>query len=82
MSSEWNIFWRLGFPLNFECSSVNQPAFTFGAESGAVLESIGHLSMLMSFKLADMVNIALDEGNYFRSEEWCKQNGSKMMVEH
>ena len=38
--------------------------------------------MLMSFKLADMVNIALDEGNYFRSEEWCKQNGSKMMVEH
>ena len=38
--------------------------------------------MLMSFKLADMVNIALDEGNYFKSLEWCRLNKSKMMVEH
>ena len=39
--------------------------------NNTVLEHIVHLSMLISFKLADMVNIALDEGNYFRSEEWC-----------
>lgn len=38
--------------------------------------------MLISFKLADMVNIALDEGNYFRSKEWCEANSKKMMVEH
>ena len=38
--------------------------------------------MLLSFKLADMVNIALDENSYFKSEEWCYLNKSKMMVEH
>ena len=35
-----------------------------------VLENVGRVSLLMSFKLADLVNIALEEGSYFRSEEW------------
>ena len=38
--------------------------------------------MLMSFKLADMVNIAVEENNYFRSEAWCEINKGKMLVEH
>ena len=36
----------------------------------------------MSFKLADMVNIALDERTYFKSKEWCDKNKNNMMVEH
>ena len=47
-----------------------------------VLENVSNISMLLSFKLADMVNIALDENTYFKSEEWCDLNKSKMMVEH
>ena len=38
--------------------------------------------MLLSFKIADLVNIALDEGTYFKSKEWKSKNASKMMVEH
>ena len=38
--------------------------------------------MLMSFKLADMVNIAVDENNYFRSKTWIQKNKNKMLVEH
>ena len=47
-----------------------------------MLDGISQIAVLMSFKLADMVNIALEEGNYFRSEEWCVKNAEKMMVEH
>ena len=36
----------------------------------------------MSFKLADLVNIALEEGSYFRSKEWCEQQNGKLLVEH
>ena len=36
----------------------------------------------MSYKLADMVNIAVEEGTYFKSKEWCNAHKSKMMVEH
>ena len=35
-----------------------------------LLESIGLISLLMSFKIADLINIALEEGIYFRSKEW------------
>ena len=38
--------------------------------------------MLMSFKLADMVNIAVDENNYFRSKNWIEKNKNKLLVEH
>ena len=38
--------------------------------------------MLLSFKVADLVNIALEEGNYFKSKDWCQKNSTKMMVEH
>ena len=36
-----------------------------------LLDGVGKVSMLMSFKLAVLVNIALQEGSYFRSQEWC-----------
>ena len=36
----------------------------------------------MSFKLADLVNIALEEGTYFKSEEWCEKHKSQLLVEH
>ena len=47
-----------------------------------ILEINGRIQLLLSFKLADMVNIALDEGNYFKTKEWCNKNAAKMMVEH
>ena len=36
----------------------------------------------MSFKLADLVNIALEEGKYFRSNNWCQERKDDMFVEH
>ena len=36
----------------------------------------------MSFKLADLINIAVDEKNYYRSEEWCERQKDKLLVEH
>ena len=36
------------------------------------LDKINQIMMLMSFKLADMVNIALEENTYFRSRSWCE----------
>ena len=36
----------------------------------------------MSFKLVDLVNIALEDGSYFRSKEWCEKNKGKLLVEH
>ena len=47
-----------------------------------LLASVSQISLLMSFKLADMVNIALEEGSYFRSKEWCDQHKGKLLVEH
>ena len=35
-----------------------------------------NMVFLMSFKLADLVNIALEEGTYFKSEEWCEKHKS------
>ena len=46
-----------------------------------LLNSVGHISLLMSFKLADMVNIALEEGSYFRSREWSEKHKGKLLVE-
>ena len=43
---------------------------------------MGQISLLMSFKLADLVNIALEEGTYFKSEEWCEKHKSQLLVEH
>ena len=37
---------------------------------------------LMSFKLADLVNIALEEKSYFKDREWCEKNKANMLVEH
>ena len=36
----------------------------------------------MSFKLADLVNIALEEGTYFKSPEWCDKHKGSLLVEH
>ena len=36
----------------------------------------------MSFKLADLVNIALEEGTYFKSQEWCDKYKGSLLVEH
>ena len=36
-----------------------------------IIQKVGLLSDLMSFKLADMVNIALEEGIYYKTQEWC-----------
>ena len=47
-----------------------------------VLECVSQISMHVSFKLADMVNVAIDEGTYFKNKEWCRANSTKMMVEH
>ena len=47
-----------------------------------VLECVSQVSMHVSYKLADMVNVAIEEGTYFKSKEWCKINCTKMMVEH
>ena len=37
---------------------------------------------LMSFKLADLVNIALEEKSYFKDKAWCEKNKANMLVEH
>ena len=47
-----------------------------------LLESVGQVSLLMSFKLADLVNIALQEGTYFKTKEWCDKHSGKLLVEH
>ena len=36
----------------------------------------------MAFKLADLVNIALEQGTYFRSDKWCQERKDDMFVEH
>ena len=46
------------------------------------MDSVEEISSLMSYKLADMVNITLEEGTYFKSEEWCEKNKNKLLVEH
>ena len=35
-----------------------------------VLLKVNEICQLLAFKLADMVNIALEEGTYFKSAEW------------
>ena len=67
---------------NTELKNKSQKLSTQIEYQNNMLDSISQILVLMSFKLADMVNIALEEGNYFRSEEWCKNNADKMMVEH
>ena len=47
-----------------------------------IIESISELSTLIVFKLADMVNIALEEGSYYKSQKWCDENAGKYTVEH
>ena len=42
---------------------------------------MGEISTLLIFKLADMINIALDEGRYYKQEEWCWENAEKYLVE-
>ena len=51
-------------------------------QQNKLLGSVGQISLLMSFKLADLVNIALEEGSYYRSAEWCEQHKTKLLVEH
>ena len=47
-----------------------------------LLQAVGNISVLMSFKLADLVNIALEEGIYFKTTEWCERNKGRLLVEH
>ena len=47
-----------------------------------LLGSVSSLSLLMSFKLADMVNIAVEENTYFKSKEWCIAHKDKLFVEN
>ena len=47
-----------------------------------IIQKVGLLSDLMSFKLADMVNIALEEGTYYKTQEWCSQNADKYLAEN
>ena len=47
-----------------------------------LLKNVGQISLLMSFKLADLVNIALEEGLYFKSQEWCEKHKGSYLVEH
>ena len=47
-----------------------------------LLASVGSISVLMSFKLADLVNIALEDGSYFKTVEWCERNKGRVLVEH
>ena len=47
-----------------------------------LLASVENISVLMSFKLADLVNIALEDGTYFKTAEWCERNKGRVLVEH
>ena len=47
-----------------------------------MIKHITQLSLFMSFKLADLVNIALEEGTYFKSDKWCQDHKDDMFVEH
>ena len=47
-----------------------------------LLTAVGDISVLMSFKLADLVNIALEDGSYFKTPEWCERNKGRLLVEH
>ena len=47
-----------------------------------LLSAVSSISVLMSFKLADLVNIALEEGSYFKTSEWCERNKGRLLVEH
>ena len=35
----------------------------------------------MSFKLADLVNIAVEQGNYFKGREWSENYKGKLLAE-
>ena len=37
---------------------------------------------MICFRLAGLINIALEEGTYFRDSEWKERNKSKLFVEH
>ena len=37
--------------------------------------------MLLSFKIADLINIALEDGSYFRSKTWYEKHKGKLLVE-
>ena len=47
-----------------------------------LLSAVSSISVLMSFKLADLVNIALEDGSYFKTSEWCERNKGRLLVEH
>ena len=42
---------------------------------------MNELSTLLIFKLADMINIALEEGTYYKKQDWCWDNSYKYLVE-
>ena len=35
----------------------------------------------MSFKIADLINIALEDGSYFKNKEWYDKHKGKLLVE-
>ena len=41
---------------------------------------LNELSILMVFNLVDMVKIAIEEGTYHKSQEWCHLNNHKYLV--
>ena len=47
-----------------------------------IIDRVCTIAKLISFRLADFVNIALEEGTYFRDKEWKQRNKDKLLVEH
>ena len=60
-------------------ASQHEKSFNQGVK---LLDRVGQMSLLLSFKLADMVNIAVEEHTYFRSKEWYASHKDKLLVEH
>ena len=49
-------------------------------ESEKLIGVLNEISTLLAFNLVDMVNIAIDEGTFYRSKEWLQINGRKYPV--
>ena len=43
---------------------------------------MGAISTMICFRLADLVNIAIESGTYFRDQAWKDANKGKLLVEH
>ena len=45
-----------------------------------IVASMDEISLLLSFKIADLINIALEAGSYFKSKEWYAKHSKRLLI--